>query len=191
VSTPQSQSMLDALRSDHRAIAADFDDPAHAAHDDEGLIKREQLVIDLVGHFVAEEQYLYPAVREHLVDGPARADAGFGADRALERQLKELEDDDLTPERLEAVWHSIGAEFAAHALRQEELFGALAAVCSPEQLAELGDGIAGAEQLAPTRPRTFAVESAGANKVISFVEGFVDRARDYYGKRGVEPDDAS
>jgi hypothetical protein len=181
--------MLDALRSDHRAIAADFDDPAHAAHDDDALVKREQLVIELVGHFVAEEQYLYPAVREHLADGPARADAGFDADRALERELRELEDDDLTPERLVAVWHSLGTGFAAHALRQEELFTELAAVCSPEQLAELGDGIAGAEQLAPTRPRAFAVESAGAGKVISFVEGFLDRARDYYSKRGVDPED--
>ena len=27
-----------------------------------------------------------------------------------------------------------------------------------------------------------------ANKLISFVEGFVDHARDYYTKRGVEPE---
>ncbi len=152
------------------------------------MVRREQLVIDMVGHFVAEEQYLYPTVREQLSDGQARASSGFSADREIEKQLKNLEDPDLSAEGLARIWTAIQREFADHVAKQRQLFIDLAAVCSPAQLAELGDGIAGAEQLAPTRPRTVALESPGANKFISFVEGYVDHVRDYYSKRGVEPE---
>jgi hypothetical protein len=180
--------MLDALRSDHRAITEQLASRALAAHSDEALIEREELVILLVRHFVAEEQYLYPTVRDQLVDGRARADAGFVADRAIEGQLRELEDDELRVERLAAIWREVGTEFAHHVSSQEQLFTELATACSPQQLLELGDGIAGSEPLAPTRPRRVVVESPGANKIVSFVEGFVDHARDYYTKRGVESD---
>ena len=178
--------MLDALDSDHRAITEQLADPANATHTDEAMTRREQLVIDMVGHFVAEEQYLYPTVRDQLADGAVRASGGFSADREIEKQLKSLEDPDLGADGLAQIWTAIQHEFADHVSRQQQLFIDLAAVCSPAQLAELGDGIAGAEQLAPTRPRTVALESPGANKFISFVEGYVDHVRDYYAKRGVE-----
>jgi hypothetical protein len=191
VSTPPAQSIIDALRSDHEAIGNQLRDHALAQHTDEALIEREELVMLLVRHFVAEEQYLYPTVRSHLTDGAARAEAGFDADRVIEGQLRQLEDGDLRVERLATIWREIGTEFAAHIARQDELFTELAAACPAQLLLDLGDGIAGSEPLAPTRPRRFATESPGANKLISFVEGFVDHARDYYTKRGVEPSSES
>src|SRR5580704_17774315 len=99
--------MLDALDSDHRAITELLDDPANAVHTDEAMARREQLVIDMVGHFVAEEQYLYPTVREQLSDGQARATSGFGADREIENQLKALEDADLGADGLAQIWATI------------------------------------------------------------------------------------
>jgi hypothetical protein len=189
MTTPESQSIIDALRSDHRAITEQLANHALAAHSDEALIEREELVMLLVRHFVAEEQYLYPTVRAELEDGPGRADAGFAADRVIEDQLRQLEDNDLRVEQLATIWRQLGSEFSAHVAGQEQLFGELVTACSPERLLELGDGIAGSEPLAPTRPRRVVVESAGANKLVSFVEGFVDHARDYYTKRGVESDD--
>jgi hypothetical protein len=188
VSTPQSQSMPDALRSDHRAIAEQLADHELARRTDEALIEREELVILMIRHFVAEEQYLYPTVRKHLEDGAERAESGFSADRAIEGQLRQLEDEDLRVEQLATIWRQLGTEFAQHVSSQEQLFTELGQACSPEQLLELGDGINGSEPLAPTRPRRVVFESPGANKVISFLEGFVDQARDYYSKRGVEPE---
>jgi hypothetical protein len=188
VSTPESQSMPDALRSDHRAIAEQLAQPELAERTDEALIEREELVMLMMRHFVAEEQYLYPTVREHLDDGQVRAESGFAADRAIEGQLRQLENGDLRVEQLATIWRQLGTEFAQHVSTQEQLFGELTDACSPEQLLELGDGINGSEPLAPTRPRRVVFESPGANKVISFLEGFVDHARDYYSKRGVEPE---
>lgn len=189
VSKPDPQSMPDALRSDHRAIAAQLANHELAQRTDDALIEREELVMLMMRHFVAEEQYLYPTVREHLENGTARAEAGFSADRTIEGQLRQLEDGDLRVEQLATIWRQLGTEFEQHVSNQEQLFGELTAACSPAQLLELGDGINGAEPLAPTRPRRVVVESPGANKVISFLEGFIDQARDYYTKRGVEPED--
>jgi hypothetical protein len=186
VSEPDSESIVDVLRSDHRAITEILDDPAAAGSSHEALAAREQLVMDLVRHFVAEEQYLYPVVREHVADGQGLADAGFAADRVLEGRLRQLEDAEVTGDALAGLWQELRASFVAHAQRQESLFDALTAACGAEQLGRLGADALGAEQLAPTRPRSIAPSSAALNVVTSLVEGFVDRVRDYYAKRGVD-----
>jgi hypothetical protein len=186
VSEPTSESIVDVLRSDHRAITAILDDPAAPGSTEEALAARERLVMDLVRHFVAEEQCLYPAVREHVNGGGTVADTHFAEDRTFERQLKHLEDPKITQETLRRVWDELRSSYAAHLERQEPLFDALTAACSAEQLRKLGDDVLGAEQLAPTRPRTVAPSSARLNVLTSLVEGYVDRVRDYYAKRGAD-----
>jgi hypothetical protein len=180
--------MLDALRSDHRAIAAELDDPEALQNSDDGDAARERTVMDLVRHFVAEEQYLYPTVRERLPDGERLAHDGWTVDRDMERHLRQFEHPELTPDRLATAWTQLRTAFSTHVDRQEPLLEALAAACSPAELDELGDGVLGSEQLAPTRPRILAPSSPTANKVTSFIEGYIDKARDYYSRRGVDPD---
>ena len=184
----QSQSMTDALRSDHHAITGWLADARALSDTDEGTAEREEVVINLVRHFVAEEQYLYPEVRDSLEHGDRIADENFAADRAVEAKLKELEDPDLTEQRLAPLWADIHSAFAAHVERQEPIFAELESACSPERLAHLGDEVLGAEQLAPTRPRPIAPSSPRWSKVASLVEGFVDHVRDSYTHRGDDPD---
>src|SRR4051812_79810 len=90
------QSIVDALQSDHRAIAELLEETVSEPDAEDAGAAREQLVMNLVRHFVAEEQYLYPALREELPEGAALARAGLADDRAAENLLKRLEDDDLT-----------------------------------------------------------------------------------------------
>ena len=180
--------MTDALRSDHRAIAGWLADARALSYTDEGTAEREEVVMNLVRHFVAEEQYLYPEVRAGLERGRQIADENFGADRSLEAKLKELEAPDLTEQRMTAVWADIRSAFAAHVERQDPVFVALESACSPERLAHLGDEVLGAEQLAPTRPRSVAPSSPRWNKITSLVEGYVDHVRDHYEHRGDDPD---
>jgi Hemerythrin HHE cation binding domain len=189
VTTPDSQSMTDALRSDHRAIAAELGDPSATSDTEEAGAKREQLVMNLVRHFVAEEQYLYPEVRDRLERGDDIAETNFAADRTMEAKLKQLEDSDLTAQRLGALWADLHTAFAAHTERQNGIFTDLESVSSPDRLAHLGDEVLGAEELAPTRPRSIAPSSPGWNKVVSLVEGYVDHVRDHYEHRGEDPDE--
>lgn len=182
-------SIVDMLRSDHRAIDRLLADPELLAASTEGLAAREQLVMELVRHFVAEEQYLFPALREHLPDGRAIAEGEFRRDRACEHRLRALEDPDIDAPRLAATVEDVRTAVAQHVADQDVVFTALQAACSAAVLAELGDGVLGAELLAPTRPRPVAPPSAAVNKVTSFVEGFLDHVRDYYARRGVDSDD--
>jgi hypothetical protein len=184
----QSQSIVDALRSDHAAISQLLEEAAAEPEAEDAEVVREQLVMTLVRHFVAEEQYLYPTVRAVLPAGGNLAGAGLAADRACEDLLRRLEDDELTEPKVAATLIEVRGAFAEHVARQEPQLAALAVACSAQQLTELGEGVIGAEQLAPTRPRGFAPESVAANKVVSFVEGFIDRVRDHYSRRGVDPE---
>ena len=187
MTNPQSQSMTDALRSDHRGIAAMLTDAATTSETDEAAAEREQAVMNLVRHFVAEEQYLYPEVRDRLEGGAETARTNFAEDRAMEAKLKELEDPGLTAQRLTDLWADFQSAFAAHVDRQEDIFAALESACSAERLNHLGDQVLGAEQLAPTRPRSIAPSSPRWNKVASLVEGYVDQVRDHYAHRGDDP----
>lgn len=184
MSEPPPQSLVDVLHSDHRAINEQLEAALAAADAPGPEAAREQLVMTLVRHFVAEEQYLYPTMRDVLDDGDALADAGLAADRECELLLKRLEGPELTAGQVATTLEEVGTAFAGHVARQQRELEALDAACPPQRLAELGDGVIGAEQLAPTRPRGFAPESVSANKVLSFVEGFLDQIRDHYSHRG-------
>lgn len=184
--TESPTSLTDALRSDHSAITRLLDDSRLSEEDEHGLARRADLVAELVRHYVAEEQYLAPTVRHHLPDGDAVAEREFSRDRACEKRLRALEDDDLDTERLAAVLADVRTSFAAHVTEQEAVFATLERTCDTGTLAELGEGVLGAEQLAPTRPRHLAPESPAVNKVASLVSGFVDHVRDHYAGRGVE-----
>jgi hypothetical protein len=179
--------MTDALRSDHHAIAAWLDDAAATGDTEEAAALREEVVMNLVRHFVAEDQYLYPEVRDCLDRGDDIAETNFAADRDAEDKLKQLEDSDLTAQRLTVLWAELRSAFAAHTDRQDGIFAALESACSTERLAHLGDQVLGAEQLAPTRPRSIAPSSPRWNKVTSLVEGYVDHVRDHYAHRGDDP----
>jgi hypothetical protein len=175
------------LGSDHRSITAALEDSALVRAGEHGATLREQLVTDLVRHFVAEEQYLFPALREQLFDGAEMADREEARDRAIEGQLKELEDD-LDEAQAADLVHRIAVAFAAHVAEQDGCISALARALPAEQLTSLGEGVLGAEQLAPTRPRSIAPGGTAANKVVSLVSGFIDKVRDHYSGRAVERD---
>jgi len=51
----------------------------------------DEVTVELVRHSVAEEAYLYPAVREHVTGGDAMADREVDDHARVERLLKEIE----------------------------------------------------------------------------------------------------
>jgi hypothetical protein len=187
VSATDRTSIVEVLRSDHASIAGLLAGPDATAATEAGAAHREQLVMELVRHFVAVEQYLFPTVREHVPDASSAADEAFTRDRSLEKRLRALEDPDLAPTELAALWTELGTAFAGHERSEESLFAAVDAACSPQLLAELGEDALGAEQVAPTRPRSIAPHAPGVNKFTSVVAGFVDQVRDHYSRRGVDP----
>ncbi len=161
------------LRSDHAAITRDV---AVLRTDATGAGDRfTQLSADIVRHFVAEEQYLLPAVRKHLDGGEQLSDDEFAEHERIEKILRRLDDDDDQP--VEVTIGELERALAEHAGRQESsLIPQLVAVLDADTLAELGEGALGAEQLAPTHPRAFVPKSATLSKLTSWIEGLVDKS---------------
>ncbi|MEU1510284.1 hemerythrin domain-containing protein [Kitasatospora sp. NPDC005748] len=145
----------------------------------------DHVTIELVRHSVAEEQYLYPAVREHLDGGDALADREIEDHRQVEDLLKQLEDLRTDDPAMGSVLRQLMDEVSAHVEDEEtNLFPRLRTACTPEQLDDLGDKIRRAKAMAPTRPHPAAPDSPMASKLLGPGVGLVDRARDFVTGRG-------
>ncbi|MFB7908323.1 hemerythrin domain-containing protein [Kitasatospora sp. NPDC056076] len=145
----------------------------------------DEVTIELVRHSVAEEQYLYPAVREHIRGGDRLADKEIADHGRVEEILKQLEQMDTDDAQMSPVLQRLMDEVAAHVQDEENnLFPMLTMACTPEQLDDLGDKIRRAKSMAPTRPHPNAPDSPMASKLLAPGVGLVDRARDFVTGRG-------
>ncbi|MEU2390823.1 hemerythrin domain-containing protein [Streptomyces sp. NPDC007369] len=143
------------------------------------------LTIELVRHSVAEEQYLYPAVRKHLDGGDRIADKEIADHSRVEEMLKRLEELDPAGPEFDRCVDELSIEVLAHIKDEEEnLFPALRHNCPQQDLDDLGDSIRRAKKLAPTRPHPGSPSTPPANKLLAPGLGLVDRARDLITGRG-------
>lgn len=147
----------------------------------------EQVTVELVRHSAAEEQYLYPAVREYLPGGGALADREIAEHAEAERLMKELEHTDHgEPYFEELVTRLIGTVRAHIAEEEDDLFPRLTRTCDTETLLDLGDKVAAAKKIAPTRPHPSLPHTPPGNRVAGPVAGVVDRVRDALSNRATD-----
>lgn len=146
----------------------------------------EQVVAELVRHAVAEEAWLYPAMRDFLDDGNALADREISEHHEVERMLKELEGSDPHDPASLPVLQALMTAVRGHVEEEEkQIFPALKAVCTPEQLHDLGDKVRTAKKAAPTRPHPNAPRDQVSRRVMGPFVGLVDRTRDALSGRSV------
>ncbi|KUJ37993.1 hemerythrin domain-containing protein [Streptomyces sp. NPDC093228] len=178
--------VIDELTTDHREVEEFFERlrALPAGHKDRRTVV-DELTIELVRHSVAEEMYLYPAVREYLPGGDALADKEIHDHAEVERILKDLEHRDVDDPVFEDLAQKLIMEVTAHVSEEEQqLFPSLAQVCTPEELDRLGDRIRRAKKVAPTRPHPGAPDTPPGNKLLAPGAGLVDRVRDFVTGRG-------
>ncbi|MEV5279559.1 hemerythrin domain-containing protein [Streptomyces sp. NPDC051994] len=178
--------VIDELQADHREVEEFFEKmQALPAHDEKRRDIADQLTIELVRHSVAEEMYLYPAVRKHLPGGDALADQEIKDHSTVEQLLKDLERAKVGDARFDTLVQQLIQEVSAHIADEEQhLFPALARGVQTATLDELGDKIRTAKKFAPTRPHPGAPSTPPANKLLAPGTGLVDRARDFVTGRG-------
>ncbi|MCU7826820.1 hemerythrin domain-containing protein [Kitasatospora sp. DSM 101779] len=145
----------------------------------------DEVTIELVRHSVAEEAYLYPAVRAHVSGGDAMADREVEDHAQVERLLKEIEGKDADDPALAHLAATLVDDVTSH-IRDEEqnLFPALRAACSQADLENLGNQVRRSKTTAPTRPHPNAPSSPAARKLLAPGVGLIDRVRDYVSDRG-------
>ncbi|MFG3440808.1 hemerythrin domain-containing protein [Nonomuraea sp. NPDC047897] len=183
----QQRDVIEVLVTDHREVEQMFSEleTMVGAIGERPKTLAEQVVIELVRHSVAEEQFLYPAVRKHVPGGDKEADHEIAEHAEAEETMKRLEalepgDAEFWP-TLEELMRQI-----RHHIQDEEndLFPRLRAACTAEELTELGAKVERAKKVAPTRPHPSAPDTPPANKLLGPGTGLVDRIRDALSGRG-------
>lgn len=183
----ENEDLLELLSTDHREVEEMFGRLEALAGGTSGEAKTlaERVVIELVRHSVAEEEYLYPTTREHVPGGAKLADQEIAEHAAAERTMKALEGLGPGDAQFWPTVHTLMTEIRQHIDEEErDLFPWLRDAVPASVLAELGDKARTAKKLAPTRPHPAAPDTPPLNKLLAPGAGLVDRVRDALTGRG-------
>ncbi|MGD9482605.1 hemerythrin domain-containing protein [Streptomyces sp. TRM70308] len=178
--------VIDELTTDHREVEELFGRiEALPPGDGQRKTYAEQATIELVRHSVAEEEYLYPAVRKHVPGGDSIADKEIADHAEVEQVMKDLERCEADDPEFDRLVGKLMAEVREHVRDEEEnLFPALRASTTPDELDQLGEKVRTAKKTAPTRPHPAAPDTPPGNKLLGPGAGMVDRLRDALSGRG-------
>ncbi|WP_019819360.1 hemerythrin domain-containing protein [Saccharomonospora saliphila] len=176
----EQRDLVTVIVDDHRAVERVFGELEQGVGD---ARRRRDLadhvIAELVRHSVAEEQYLYPAARRHLDDGDEVADHEIAEHAEAEELMKRLDGVDATDARFDELLRELMDAIRHHVEDEEnDLLPRLRAACEPSELADLGEKVLRAKEVAPTRPHPAAPDTPPANRILDPGAGLVDRLRD-------------
>ncbi len=168
------------LKADHRAVQKLFKQFEKSG--DRAVVTKRNIVKDIVKelsiHAAIEEQVFYPSVRNE-VDGAEREVLESLEEHHVAKWLLS-EIDGMSPddERFDAKV-TVLIEAVRHHVEEEEtvLFPEVRAALGRKRLGEIGEVLAKAKAVAPTRPHPRSPDSPPANIVSGVVSGAVDRLR--------------
>lgn len=180
------------LTRDHRHVQALFeelDQTRDGADPKQRKAQTDRVTIELMRHSTAEEQFLYPVVRLTMDGGADLADRETREHAQLERSLKELEVMPVGDTAFEATLEHLNELVKEHIAEQERIvFPRLQAVCSPEDLAEMGDLVTADKHAAPARPQPGTHDAPDIPPPLPSAHGLalglVDRIRDAFSGHG-------
>ncbi|WP_067683011.1 hemerythrin domain-containing protein [Nocardia miyunensis] len=137
------------------------------------------LVITESGHEAVEEQYFWPLVRKMVPDGDVLADHAIEQEKTGKYLLRRLEDGPVgSPEFEEALATFVPAAREHINFEQTRVWPLLRQFCSTEQLEVVGEKMAAARKLAPTRPHPKTPAHPVVQKAGGMAVAALDRVRD-------------
>jgi len=113
------QDVVDVLTADHRDVTAligeiwTIRDP---------MMRRDltdTAISELVRHAVAEEMYVYPAMKKYLPDGDKAVEHDVEEHKELERTMKQLEDVDVSSADFDSRLRELESTLADHVQDEE------------------------------------------------------------------------
>lgn len=180
----EAQDVLDLLEHDHREVEGMFASFETSTDPDQRRELVHRMIIELVRHSEAEEQYLYPAIRRVLPEGEKLADSEIEEHAAAERTMNTL--DGMAPDHpaFSSQVMQLMVQIRGHIAEEEGVvFPQLRERMSAQDRADLGGKIAAAKQKAPTRPHPHTPDKPPFNKVLAPGTALVDRVRDWLSGR--------
>jgi hemerythrin superfamily protein len=170
--------VIDVLVTDHRE-ATELVQQILTGAPDERRELADQLISELVRHSVAEEMYVYPAMRDHLPNGAEAVEHDTAEHKELERTMKALEAVEPSDPQFDTLLGQLETILVDHVQDEEsDQFPKLRVAIPREQLVEIGQKVQTAKKLAPTRPHPAAPNAELFHKLVGPGVGLVDRARD-------------
>jgi hemerythrin superfamily protein len=166
--------------SDHRGVESLFQELETTTTSPEHRRQlADHVITELVRHSVAEEQYLYPAVREHLPDGDKLAEQELEHHAQAETTMAELENISPASPQFELLLGKLIADVRHHIRGEEDdLLPRLRKALTVEDLRELGEKVLSTKEIAPTRPHPAAADRLPAAQVLHPGSGLVDKVRE-------------
>jgi len=177
--TTGERDVVDVLTSDHRQVTELLGRIQTAADHAERRDLADVVIAELVRHSVAEEMFVYPAMREHLPDGEQAVEHDKQEHKELELTMKELEGLDAKDSRFDELVGQLSRILDDHVQDEEhEQFPQLRARVPREQLVQMATNVEAAKKVAPTRPHPGAPNNALFHLTVGPGVGLVDRLRD-------------
>jgi hemerythrin superfamily protein len=171
--------VVDVLASDHREFLALISEILASGDGEQRRELADALIAGLVRHSVAEEMFVYPAMRDSVPNGAEAVEHDTKEHKELERTMKELESAEPSQARFTELVHSLQDTLRDHVDDEEsEQFPKLRAHLPAEKLTELAGKVETAKKLAPTRPHPAAPNAELFHKTVGPGVGLVDRLRD-------------
>jgi hemerythrin-like domain-containing protein len=177
--TPVQQDVIDILTTDHHEVIDLLQQIKISTDAEERRDLADTVISELVRHSVAEEMYVYPAMKKYLPDGDQAVDHDVEEHKELEKAMKKLESVDAQSSDFTQLLADLENILRDHVRDEEnEQFPQLRALVPQEELIEIGEKVENAKKLAPTRPHPMAPNNEVFHKLVGPGVGFVDRLRD-------------
>lgn len=176
---PIEQDVVDLLTTDHHEVLDLLQQIKVTVDAEERRDLADTVISELVRHSVAEEMYVYPAMRKHLPDGDEAVDHDTKEHRELEKTMKKLEGADAGGTEFTELLAELETILRDHVDDEEnEQFPELRARIPREELVKIGQKVEAAKKAAPTRPHPLAPNNQLFHKLVGPGVGLVDRLRD-------------
>jgi hemerythrin superfamily protein len=163
---------LTLLKADHEAVETKF--ARFEALGPRALKSKAAVVADAIEalsvHAAIEEQVLYPALRDRLVDDEGQVLEALEEHHVVKWTLAELDGMSPDHDRFDAKFAVLIENVRHHAKEEEsELFPKVRSAFTRTELAELGEALAHAKVTAPTKPHPRSPDEPPMNQVAAAV----------------------
>jgi hemerythrin superfamily protein len=177
--TANEQDVVAILTTDHREALDLIASIKVATGKDERRDLADTLISELVRHSVAEEMYVYPAMKEYLPNGDEAVQHDTEEHKELEATMKKLEAADADGSEFTRLMGELEVTLLDHIDDEEsDQFPQLRQRVPHDELVKIGGKVETAKKIAPTRPHPLAPNNQVFHKLVGPGVGLVDRLRD-------------
>lgn len=176
--------VIDLLTADHHQVL-DLLEQIQSSTDADLRRELADIVIgELVRHSVAEEMFVYPAMRRHLPRGDEAVDHDVEEHKELESIMKAWEGTDASTLGFDQTMSELERVLRDHVHDEEvEQFPVLRQHIPARELGHLAELVESAKKVAPTRPHPLSPNNRLFHFVVGPGVGLVDRLRDAWTDR--------